>query len=103
MPYADPERRKAYDRARNVTEARRAYMRAWAPKGRHHAIRVPGVFARSKSKLPGARSWVAELSEARVRQIRWAVIESGETIADTARAFGVSYGYAWAIVRRRRR
>jgi molybdenum-dependent DNA-binding transcriptional regulator ModE len=29
------------------------------------------------------------------------VIESGETIADTARAFGVSYGYAWALVRRR--
>ena len=103
MPRADPEARRAYDRERNSTETRRAYMRGWTPKGKHRAVRVPGVFARSKTRLPGAKSWIPELSELRVRQIRWAVIESGETIADTARAFSVSYGYAWALVRRRRR
>jgi hypothetical protein len=96
MPYADPERRKAYDRARNVTEARRAYMRAWTPKGKQERLGHRG--------REGRRGWIAEpkISDRAVACIRAAVAD-GESVADLSRAWGISYGYTWALARGLRR
>lgn len=70
MPRRNLEARRAYDRGRD----RRAYMARWTPRG------------------TGRR-----LSDTTRRLIREAVLECGASVADMARAFGVSYGHAWKI------
>lgn len=96
MPRADPEARRAYDKARNNGEARRAYMRAWAPKGKRERLGHRG--------REGRRGWDAapKISDRTVALIRSAVL-LGESVADLARAWGISYGYTWALARGRRR
>lgn len=96
MPRADPEARRAYDRRRNASEARRAYMRAWAPKGKRERLGHKG--------REGRRGWSTEpkISERTVALIRAAAAQ-GERVADLARAWGISYGYTWALARGRRR
>ena len=63
---------------------RRAWTRQWTPRGRRHR-------------------WLAPISERTKRLMRWAVTEGGESVADVARGYGISYHHAWKIVRGWRR